>query len=134
MFQRSGVQESSPRVVKVPSFFIHSPLLSINFHHAHSSFLAPDIPLSFSAHFRHLIHSMCGLPPNPTPLVSNPIILFTNQFFAILYMCPDHLNILCSARPADSRNTSFSSHHLISHSVHSCYSAHCPQTPHLHYI
>ena len=75
-----------------------------------------NIPLSFNALFTPSIHRVQGLP-----LTSDPTILYANQSSSILSMCLNHLNTLCSAQPANSRNTSFLSH-LISHSIYTRYS------------
>ena len=81
------------------------------------------IPLSFNTLFTPFIYLVHVLPLNSTSLTSNPTLLFTNQSSSILSMCPNHLNTLCSARPANSHNTSFSSCILICHLVHThCYS------------
>ena len=119
-------RELPPGVVEATSLIMHSPLLSIHFYHAQSSFLAPQTFLFHSTLFTPSIHSVLALPLNLTPLTSDPNIFFTSKSSSILSMCPNHHNTYCSAQPAYSRNTSSPSH-LFSHLVHMRFSTHTPQ-------
>ena len=60
------------------------------------------ILLSFNTLYTLSIYNICGFHPNFTPVTSDPTILFTNWSSSNLSMCPNHLNILCSAQPANS--------------------------------
>ena len=82
------------------SLLMHLPLLSIHFYYTTSSFFDTQTFLFHSMLFSH--HpSIPFIPLNLTSLTSDPIIFFTNQLTLIFSRCPNHLNTLISARPAN---------------------------------
>ena len=130
------MQDPHLRVVKATSLIMHSPLLSIHFYHAQSSFLPSSTDIPFIQRSFHTILPSCSWPFSQPHTYHIKSYSFLHQplFLHYLYVFkpPQHI-LLCSISQL-SHNSSSPSYLLISHLVYTRYSTHIPYTLHLHYI
>ena len=87
------------KVVKAASLLIHSPLLSIHFHHTQSSFLAPQTFIFHSTSFSHR-SSILFVAFLSISQFSYRILLFSSPIRPP--PCVQTTSTHCSARPATS--------------------------------